>query len=152
MQSDAYGICAFEQIHYHHTKMQYLSSGEQINTKSNELFPLEDPDNWVYRVQSYSSSLSQLQISVANHTLNRKYIITFVGVEFFDGPIDWSGKGFLIGDKEECLQILRKMEAHKDTEASSLDIHNLFVVEPEYGHRIRIVASGRPSLTEGKLY
>lgn len=117
------------------------------------LFPLGDEHSWVYRVRLYLISHSQLQIEIGHQKTERRLYINFTGVEFYDGPLDWSGKGFSRGAAQECLQILKRMEAYANAdETVLLNDFSLFVVEPETGYRVRIVASGQPTLSEENLF
>lgn len=122
-------------------------------THTEMLFPLEDEGDWSYQLQIYLISHSQLQIKLEHSTTGQVKYINFSGVEFYDGSLDWKGAGFFIGNSDECLEILNKIDAYrKDADEVLLSEMSLFVAEPYNGHRIRIVAGNSPSFTKTNLF
>ena len=117
------------------------------------LFPIEDYEQWTCQVRIYLVSHSQLQIRMENSETQQVKFINFTGVEFYDGPLEWRGAGFFIGENSECLSILRKMDAYtKDSDDILLSEMSLFIVRQHDGHSVRIVAGKHPSLTEENLF
>lgn len=118
-----------------------------------DIFPMHDAGQWVYRVRLYLSGHSQLQIQLGNQKTKQVLFINFTGVEFYDGPLEWSGKGFSRGDSTECLRILKSMESFSnENENDLINDYSLYIVKPENGYRIRIVASGKPTLTQENFF
>ena len=119
----------------------------------NEIFPMEDSEAWGYQVKVYLAGHSQLQIQVTNQKTGQILYINFISVEFYDGPLDWSGKGFSIGDSTECLQILKRLEPFRnDPQRALREGYSLYVAEPENGYRVRVIAGNKPTLTEENLF
>lgn len=119
---------------------------------ADELFRLENPENWWYQVRLYIVNHRQLQIKVSNESTNETRYINFAGVEFYNGPLSWSGGNISIADSEECLQVLRTIETYKNYSDAELTDFALYTIKPREGRQIYILASGQPSLTEDNLF
>ena len=119
----------------------------------NLIFNLDDSEHWVYRVKIYLVGLSQLQIEANKRDGSKTLYINFGGVEFYDGPLYWSGKNLQEGNSNECFEIVSQLEAFKDYDVKTLrDTFRLFVVERDKGYRIRIIARVQPTISEENLF
>jgi len=107
------------------------------------IFNIEDVDNYLCYIQMYYKQHSTL-IVIVNHISEkkkRKYILSFLAMEYFEGPMSWKGADFRIATSDECRNFLQKRNI------PNADVHSetmkLFIVmDEEFGIKIKILAGG----------
>ena len=89
-----------------------------MNVTQSNYFNLEQPNEWGCRLWSYGAGHSEMDLIVSSqHGIHK---IAFVGVEYYEGPIDWKGANFELGSAEDTLNFLRRVTSLTEFSDDSL--------------------------------
>jgi hypothetical protein len=81
-----------------------------MNPKSKNYFNLPESNKYACAVWSYNVSLGLLSIKAVNRTrTDEVWWLTFLNVNYFEGPMMWFGADFEIGTADETLALCHKI-------------------------------------------
>lgn len=83
-----------------------MMSNDDSEKIQENIFGIEDPDNWVCTVDSYISGHSYLVIRAYNENLDKAIKFGFEGIEYFSGAIRWEGANFRLHSQSDCVKLL----------------------------------------------
>ena len=112
------------------------------------IFGLEDPDNWGCTVDYYISGHSQLGIRAYNKNLDMSIKLGFEGVEYFSGAIRWEGANFRLHSRDEIIKFWINYRpsfqniVNMVTESNMMDTFNwkLYSILTNEGNLIQVIA------------
>jgi hypothetical protein len=94
------------------------------------IFEIVNQAECLCNVERFTIGHQVLDINVYDPILEKKYRLTFVGVVFFSGPINWNGVEFEIAAPDECLSILKKIvRFDKIPDEYLLELYKLYKVK-----------------------
>jgi hypothetical protein len=128
-----------------------------MTTQSDNIFNLPDPDRWVCKIREYEWGHSQLRLTLEDPEQHRTLYLSFVGVDYHEGPIVWQGANFRRTSDDECLEILRRTDANdRFSDRSLLGDFALFTVDIVGAKspvvQVKIVAAPGGAITEEDPY
>ena len=123
---------------------------EDTEKIQDNVFELEDADNWGCTIEIYVSGHSQLVIRAYNQHLDKSIRISFHSVEYFSGAMNWVGANFHLHSRDECTKFLSKyrppfqkiVKMLKDNDAMDAFYWKLYSIPTKEGNTIQIIAAG----------
>lgn len=81
------------------------------------LFTIANPERCICRVMDYRFNDSSMVIRIQQPTFDRhftSFYALFQGVQYFEGPMGWTGAGFETRSAEDCLALFRQTGRYAD--------------------------------------
>jgi hypothetical protein len=119
---------------------------QKLKSQAKNIFEIEDPEAYSCFIERYLAGLHRLWIRAYKGHLEGENTLTLYlgGVGYFEGPMGWQGANFTIGEPNELLDLMQKVEAIDDAAANQIDVSStglhLFKVKLPRSE-IRIIAT-----------
>lgn len=129
-----------------------MSNSESGYIQEN-VFGLEDPDNWGCEIQVYSVGHKVMQIGC--RSIKTHIEIAFNSVEYFSGATKWNGANFRLHSREECIELLTKI--HPSIQESiqfflenDMFFWKLYSIQTKEGNMVQILSAKGHLVTENQ--
>lgn len=104
---------------------------------------MEDPRSYICEVLGYMKGHSFMVLGayLPRFPLEKTYL-AFQGVEYFEGPLTWTSADFRFGERNECLELLRKLTRYdKAPDELLVEKFKLFLIDlPTGSITVKILA------------
>jgi hypothetical protein len=105
-------------------------------------FGVAQPDNVNCHVMEYHWGRNMLLIRLKRQNSPEVQYIKFGGVEYFAGPMEWTGANFTLRGAEECLQVLKDAERVGEfVTADMIKERGLSLYTAELGNSLVVIVS-----------
>ena len=119
--------------------------------KSNTNFPIDNvfnidnPEQYLCKIGQYQASLSRLEIVVATQRgFQVVYRIIFNGLIYLDAPTRWKDANFCVATPKECVELAHSFEAYQNLAPDNVLEHLVLYTVDTHDRQVRILAaSGR---------
>lgn len=84
---------------------------------SANVFNISNPEHCICRVMDYRFNDSSMVIRIQQPLYSNRFITFFAlfqGVQYFEGPMGWTGADFQTRSPEECLTLFRQTGRYAD--------------------------------------
>jgi hypothetical protein len=112
------------------------------NFPIDNVFNIDNPEQYLCIVGQYQASLSRLEIAVAKQPgFQIAYRIVFNGLVYLDAPTRWKGARFCVPIPEECIELAHSFEAYQNLAPDDVLEHLVLYVVDTDDRRVRILAA-----------
>ena len=105
-------------------------------------FEIQNPDTHFCQVWSYLVSHSKLLVRVHKENFHdESFYLHFEMVQYFEGPLSWTGANFYIGNPDECIKLLQQRGLKGVSDDYLLEHFHLYVVDLPNFEAAKILAA-----------